>query len=274
MKEILKMRKTMSFAGLLLIALSGCTPAQAPPATVPVETGTSPASLPNPASVYCEQEGNRVEIRTASDGSQTGYCIFPDESECDEWAYYRGGCGWISTPAVATATSTPNNAPTSPPILPTEYQGWWTYTDPVYSFSIMLPEDWEVQQVTTGDGLMNGHMLNLRDRRGQENIRMTFRRMGEDALLWPTGVGEGQFIEQGTLTVAGKPATRLLLVCPSGDVTAIWYHDAEDGQPNIQRNDLEFAFIFSGPGHCEPGYSLDGKTQRLGEMIIASLTVP
>jgi len=34
-----------------------------------------------------------VEIRTAEDGSQTGYCIFPDGSECDEWAYYRGECG-------------------------------------------------------------------------------------------------------------------------------------------------------------------------------------
>ena len=47
--------------------------------------------MPNPASVYCEQQGYRVEIRTAEDGSQSGVCVFP-EGECDEWAYFRGEC--------------------------------------------------------------------------------------------------------------------------------------------------------------------------------------
>jgi hypothetical protein len=51
------------------------------------------AGMPNPASVYCTQQGNKLEIRTAADGSQNGICIFPDGSSCDEWAYYRGECG-------------------------------------------------------------------------------------------------------------------------------------------------------------------------------------
>jgi hypothetical protein len=49
--------------------------------------------MPNPASAYCEEQGFKLEIRTAADGSQAGYCVFPDGSECDEWAYYRGECG-------------------------------------------------------------------------------------------------------------------------------------------------------------------------------------
>jgi hypothetical protein len=49
--------------------------------------------MPNPASVYCEQNGNKLEIQTASDGSQSGVCVFPDGSTCDEWAYFRGECG-------------------------------------------------------------------------------------------------------------------------------------------------------------------------------------
>ncbi len=49
--------------------------------------------MPNPASVFCEQNGNKLEIQTAADGSQSGACIFPDGSTCDEWAYYRGECG-------------------------------------------------------------------------------------------------------------------------------------------------------------------------------------
>ncbi len=55
-------------------------------------TPTAQAGMPNPASVYCEQQGNRLEIVTAADGSQTGYCSFPNGNTCDEWAYYRGEC--------------------------------------------------------------------------------------------------------------------------------------------------------------------------------------
>jgi putative hemolysin len=56
-------------------------------------TATPEAGLPNPASVFCEEQGYNLEIRTAADGSQQGFCIFPDGSECDEWAFYRGECG-------------------------------------------------------------------------------------------------------------------------------------------------------------------------------------
>ncbi len=48
--------------------------------------------LPNPASSFCENQGYKIEIRTAADGSQTGYCIFPDGTECEEWAFFRGEC--------------------------------------------------------------------------------------------------------------------------------------------------------------------------------------
>jgi putative hemolysin len=51
------------------------------------------AGLPNPASVYCEEHGGRLEIRSAADGGQYGVCLFPDGSECEEWAFYRGECG-------------------------------------------------------------------------------------------------------------------------------------------------------------------------------------
>jgi len=48
--------------------------------------------LANPASVFCEENGGTLEIRDEADG-QVGYCVFPDGSECEEWAYYRGECG-------------------------------------------------------------------------------------------------------------------------------------------------------------------------------------
>jgi putative hemolysin len=64
---------------MILMALAACTAPK--------------ANMPNPASVYCEQNGNKHEIQLAADGSQNGICIFPDGSTCDEWAYFRGECG-------------------------------------------------------------------------------------------------------------------------------------------------------------------------------------
>jgi len=227
--------------------------------------------MPNPASQYCEEQGYRFEIRTAADGSQTGYCIFTDGSECDEWAYFRGECG----PAVQDETDTiPTEIPTAVPIDPNDYKGWWTYTHDEYGFSIMLPEDWIVDETTTFDPQMSEHTLNLHPNYGTESIRMAFRLVGEDARLWPTGVGQGEFVQQGILEIAGQPARRFLLVCPTGEVTAIWYHGADEDQPNLVFGNEEFGFIYSAGEHCTSGQSLDGKVQHIGEMIIASTTVP
>jgi putative hemolysin len=278
----MKWRKNMkspffrSIVIIFLITLTSCT--ALPPTGIiktqsaPVPADTPRANMPNPASVLCEQQGYKLEIRSAADGSQSGVCVFPDGSECDEWAYFRGEC---SPAAQAGSSHSPTEIPTALPIIPSDYQAWWTYTHATYGFSILLPEDWVVEELTTFDPLMNGHTLSLHPdyALGTENIRMTFRRTGEDVPLWPTGVGQGEFIPQGTLEVASMAAQRVLLVCPTGEVTAIWYHQA-DGQPNIARGELEFGFIYSIGGHCEPGRNLVGKVQRVGEMIIASLIVP
>jgi len=251
----------------IFILLTSCAaPSQPTPATLP--TDIPQADMPNPASAYCIEQGFTSEIRTAADGSQVGSCIFPDGSECDEWAYFRGECG---TAGQSEPTSSPTEIPTVRPIDPSEYQGWWTYKYAEYGFSIMLPEDWKVEEITTSDPLMNGHMLNLYT--DGLNIRMTFRRVGEDTLIWPTGVGAGKFIEQGTLDIASQPAQRIYFVCPNGEINSIWYH-GEASTPNIKRGDLEFGFIISITDfYCEDGHSLDPKSQLVGEMIIASLSL-
>jgi len=86
---------------LLLVFLIGvalCTLLSAPVRSTGPESGAEASNssaevgLPNPAAVYCEEQGGRVEIRTAADGGQYGICLFPDGSECDEWAFYRDEC--------------------------------------------------------------------------------------------------------------------------------------------------------------------------------------
>ena len=252
------------------ILSASCSPKQASPTPV--------ANMANPASVYCEQNGGRLDLRQDAAGGVAGVCVFPDGSECDEWAYLRGECKPADLIPTQTPESAPTEFPTPRPIDPADYQGWWTYSNPMYGFSIMLPSDWSVDETTTGDLLMNGHMLLLQSPQGDgegQQIRMTFRRSGEDVPLWPTGVGSGEFVPQGTLDVAGQPARRVLFVCPTGQVNSIWYHDADESTANIQRGNLEFGFIFTLTGfNCEEGHSLSGKLQYVGEMVIASLNVP
>ena len=90
-------------ASLLLAAACSIIPA-AQPTTQPGDA----ASLPNPASAFCEQNGGKLEIRTGKDGGQYGVCIFADKSECDEWAYFRGECkpgGWLTYRSAALGYS-------------------------------------------------------------------------------------------------------------------------------------------------------------------------
>jgi len=60
--------------------------------TTPSERPIRPIGMPNPASVFCEKEGGKIEIRKDKEGNEQGFCLFEDGSECDEWAFYRGEC--------------------------------------------------------------------------------------------------------------------------------------------------------------------------------------
>jgi putative hemolysin len=91
----------------LLATACGAGPTQEAPDVQPSSAATAaPAELkpdmPNPASKYCWDQGFQLELRTDASGT-TGYCVFPDGSECEEWAFYRGECG----PADSTFTSPP-----------------------------------------------------------------------------------------------------------------------------------------------------------------------
>lgn len=89
------MRRLMSVALILaafVVAACGAepTPFQSPLVPSP-STFESPLGLPNPASKFCEEQGYELEMRQEAGGT-VGYCLFPDGSECEEWAFYQGEC--------------------------------------------------------------------------------------------------------------------------------------------------------------------------------------
>jgi Tol biopolymer transport system component/putative hemolysin len=118
-REVKVKKRTLVSLGALiamLFASYGCTQ----------KTPTPSGGLPNPASVYCEQNGGTVELRADAAGAIAGTCVFPDGSECDEWSYYRGVCKpgesltvtpetEVPSPSMPAATSAPSGSPTRSP---------------------------------------------------------------------------------------------------------------------------------------------------------------
>ena len=88
-----------------LLVLSACSTQTKQPviATATLDTIT----IANPASAYCEEQGFKLERRTAQDGSQYGVCMFKDDTECEEWAYYRGECKPGDMDVAPAPTATP-----------------------------------------------------------------------------------------------------------------------------------------------------------------------
>jgi uncharacterized protein len=121
------MRRIFTFT-IILLALAACTALQVQ-APEPTATDIPQLGIPNPASVYCEQQGNKLEIQTASDGSQNGVCVFPDGSTCDEWAYFRGECGPSAQaspiPAMTVEATTDASGGYMPPGTAEEISDWW-----------------------------------------------------------------------------------------------------------------------------------------------------
>jgi hypothetical protein len=228
--------------------------------------------------MYCEKQGYPVEIRTDENGGQVGVCIFPDGSECDEWAYYRGECrpgGSLAPTAAATLApiATPVSEPAALPTVVGGYAGWPGYTHADYGFSFQYPPDWVVEPDANPISTLYGHALFVRPagESARVSLRVVFRRAGEDILLWPTGTGEGEFVERSSVQFIDGTLKRVVLVCEGRD-QSVWYKSATGDQN--QRGGLEFSFILAYRGACSDGYRLPEQVQALGDMMVTSFESP
>jgi len=97
-----------------ILALTACKSVELQP--------TETNQIPNPASVYCKENGGTEENRQAADGGVAGFCLFSDGSECDEWAYFRGECKVGDSLKTNVVVETPGS-----PLQPgtEEVSDWW-----------------------------------------------------------------------------------------------------------------------------------------------------
>ena len=149
--------------------------------SVPTPKPTEATDMANPASVYCEQQGGVVEIRTDAQGGQSGVCVFADGSECDEWAFFRGEC----QPGVQAAT----------PVQPARY------SNDAYGFSLNPSQDWTLQE-------FDHHLL-----LSKEGYRIFFGfRRADEEVIFRTGMPSGDFVDGGTFKFMGDDVPKKLLV--------------------------------------------------------------
>ena len=123
----------------LAVFLAACQPAPAAPTASLCQTRL-PYTVSRTAGAWnCGQDAA---------GGVAGICVFPDGSECDEWAYFRGECA-------PTGAS-----PTAPPLVtvppePTEQQpagGWQLYRNDELGYRFEYPPD---TVINTADNPLN-----------------------------------------------------------------------------------------------------------------------
>ncbi len=121
---------------LLLACIFSLTACMPTPATSTVET-----NLPNPASVYCEANGGKLELRTDATGAVTGYCLFQNGGECEEWAYYRGECQPANAIGTPESTFVPVILPTATTAEEFAGDGCRIYRNADLGYSFHYPAD-------------------------------------------------------------------------------------------------------------------------------------
>lgn len=192
------MFKQLLIGCAVALALAACRP---PAGAQPTGEATPAAGLPNPASVFCEEQGHTLEIRTDADGNQYGVCVFAQGGECDEWAYFRGECG-------------PEGETTSVRDLE-------TYLNEVSGFAFDYPAGWTVEE--------SPQTINLR--RDGALLHITYKRADE---IWiegvhGTGMPEGEFVEAAPVTLLGQSIPKNRLVFE--DKTKVVTYGRADGDP-------------------------------------------
>jgi putative hemolysin len=126
----------------LAFTLAACARKTPTPTIIPLVD--KDAEIANPASVYCEQYGGTLEIRTDETGGQTGFCKFADGSECEEWAYFRGECAPVSA---LQDTPTPAPPPSETPTTELAASGWKIYRDANTGLYFEYPPDTTLEAV-------------------------------------------------------------------------------------------------------------------------------
>jgi len=198
----------LSAALIAVLFLSACSgaateTAPAPEIEAPQNEPAPDAGLANPASVYCENEGGRLVIRKDVGGGEYGVCVFPDGSECEEWAFYRGDCQ-------------PGGTQAGPP-----HQTAPSYINEEYGFSLDMPGEWTSEEF--GD-----YTVFRRAADGDQFALFVGYQPADDELIpFRSGMGAGEIIDSEPIDFMGSQIPKKLLVFEGVTKTVIYGSNLE-----------------------------------------------
>lgn len=161
-----KFSKIFTILILAAVLFGGCSPNQ-PQEPAPNNNGG--IGMANPASVYCTEQGYTLEMRQNENG-EYGVCIFPDGSECEEWAYFRNECqpGDVPTGEAATGGTESQTTPEAEPLSMQVYALYGNVISsgqevPAPSILVTYPEDLATIYITGETGEIEDQIVALQD---------------------------------------------------------------------------------------------------------------
>lgn len=214
-----------------------------------------------------------IQVGVSVDGTIFGYV---DSGIC-ELARNR--------PAQVTPIPTDTPIPTPEPLfqcrLPAtaaadRYPGWFQCTNAKYGFSFRYPAGWKLKEIVDPINTMSGHAVHL-THPTDPALRMiiAFRRANEDRRIAPTGIGSGDLITRGVVSLVGRDVERNVLVALGKDMAVYygWPRSAATGAAT--GNDLVFWLALDCA--CSAGdpavAGLTPEVERIADAIVESIEV-
>jgi len=208
-----------------------------------------------------------IQVGVSADGTVFGYV---DSGIC-ELARNR--------PARVTPIPTDTPIPTPEPLFQCrlaattaadEYPGWFQCVNAKYGFSFRYPPDWILKEIVDPVNTMSGHAVHLAHPT-DPSVRMiiAFKRANEDRRITPTGIGSGDLITRGVVSLLGQDVERNVLVALEKDM-GVFY-----GWPRSAATGSDLVFWLALDCACSAGdpavAGLTPEVEQIADAIVESI---
>jgi hypothetical protein len=199
-------------------------------------------------------------------------------------------------PATPVSAATTGSAPTTPHVTPIptdtpiptpeplfqcrlaatttadKYPGWLQCISAKYGFSFRYPPDWILKEIVDPVNTMSGHAVHL-THPTNPSVRMiiAFKRANEDRRITPTGIGSGDLITRGVVSLLGQDVERNVLVALEKDM-GVYY-----GWPRSAATGSGLVFWLALDCACPAGDAavtgLTPEVEQIADAIVESIEV-
>jgi hypothetical protein len=153
-----------------------------------------------------------------------------------------------------------------------KYPGWFQCINAKYGFSFRYPPDWILKEIVDPVNTMSGHAVHL-THPTDPSVRMiiAFKRADEERRIAPTGMGDGELISRGSVSLLGQQVERLARVFLEKDM-AVYY-----GWPRSAAAGGDLVFWLALDCACSAGdpavAGLAPEVEQIADGIVESIEV-